>query len=163
VKKRGKRPASTKTVRKQKVSVFFGFHPAGIKPSARSFNVMREDISLLLKTGKSKHGEWIHKGERLPGRNSMPALPQELVDSTNFQPIFAELEVEDDLTDGCAGQFDGKDNYHQVAEWPTKVRAAPPSTLHLPLLSPSLLLRVLGRFHSASGSSPAPMSVASQP
>lgn len=34
VKKRGKRPASTKTVRKQKVSVFFGFNPAGYKPSA---------------------------------------------------------------------------------------------------------------------------------
>eukprot|EP00966_Prymnesium_polylepis_P197942 4586633-Prymnesium_polylepis.1 len=61
---------------------------------------MREDISLLLKTGKAKHGEWIQKGERLPGRDSMPTLPQELVDSTNFQPIFAELENEDDLTDG---------------------------------------------------------------
>ena len=49
---------------------------AGIKPSARSFNVMREDISLLLKTGKAKHGEWIHKGERLPGRTACPTCPQ---------------------------------------------------------------------------------------
>ena len=124
VKKRGKRPASTKTVRKQKVSVFFGFHASGIKPSARSFNVLREDVSLLLKTGKAKHGEWIHNGERLPGRDGMPDLPPELVEATDFQPVFPELEREDDLTDGCAGQFDGKDNYHQVAEWPTKVRAA---------------------------------------
>eukprot|EP00966_Prymnesium_polylepis_P004612 105627-Prymnesium_polylepis.2 len=90
---------------------------------------MREDISLLLKTGKAKHGEWIHKGKRLPGRDSMPDLPLELVEATEFQPIFAELEIEDDLTDGCAGQFDGKDNYHQVAEWPTKARATPPSAL----------------------------------
>lgn len=28
--------------------------------------------------------------------------------------------VQLDLTDGCAAQFDGKDNYHQVAEWPQK-------------------------------------------
>ena len=51
----------------------------------------------------------------------MPDLPPELKEATDFMPIFAELEIEDDLTDGCAGQFDGKDNYHQVAEWPTKV------------------------------------------
>ena len=29
--------------------------------------------------------------------------------------------VQCDLTDGCAAQFDGKVNYHQVAVWPTKV------------------------------------------
>mmetsp|Transcript_25121 Transcript_25121/g.84671 ORF Transcript_25121/g.84671 Transcript_25121/m.84671 type:complete len:497 (+) Transcript_25121:2689-4179(+) len=120
VKKRGKRPESTKTVRKQKVSVFFGFHPAGHKPSARSFNVLREDVSLLLKTGKSKHGEWFHKGERLPGREG-PPLPGGLSEAAAAHPIFPSLEKEVDITDGCAAQFDGKDNYHQVAEWPTKV------------------------------------------
>ena len=41
-KQHGKRPASTRTVRKQRVSVFFGFHPASFKPSARTFNVLRE-------------------------------------------------------------------------------------------------------------------------
>lgn len=123
VKKRGKCPsASTKTVRKQKVSAFFGFHPAGIKPSARSFNVLREDVSLLLQKGKAKHGEWFHKGKRLPGHDLMPELPSGLVEATHCDPIFPALEIEDDLTDGCAGQFDGKDNYHQVAEWPTKVQ-----------------------------------------
>lgn len=121
VKRRGKRLGGTKTVRKQKVAVFFGFHPSTIKPSARSFNVLREDVSLLLKTGKSKHGEWIHKGKRLPGRDGMPPLSAGLTDAEEPHPIFPELEREDDLTDGCAAQFDGKDNYHQVAEWQAKV------------------------------------------
>ena len=63
------------------MSVFFGFHPAGFKPSARTFNVLREDVSLLLKTGKAKHGEWFHKGERLPGRDTQPELPPNLAEA----------------------------------------------------------------------------------
>ena len=123
VKKRGKRPASTKTVRKQRVSVFFGFHPSGVKPSARTFNVLREDISMLMKEGKSKHGEWFHQGMRVPGRNSQqqPSLPANMLEMTEFAPIFPNVEREVDITDGCAAQFDGKDNYYQVAVWPTKV------------------------------------------
>ena len=116
MKKRGKRPASTKTVRKQKVTVFFGFHPAGTKPSARTFNVLREDVSLLLKTGKSKHGEWFHLGKRLPGRDGQPPLleGEGLDEASEPQPIFPALQFEVDITDGCAAQFDGKDNYHQA-------------------------------------------------
>ena len=116
MKKRGKRPASTKTVRKQKVSVFFGFHPAGTKPSARTFNVLREDVSLLLKTGKSKHGEWFHIGKRLPGRDGQPPLleGEGLDEASEPQPILPALQFEVDITDGCAAQFDGKDNYHQA-------------------------------------------------
>ena len=26
-----------------------------------------------------------------------------------------------DITDTCAAQFDGRDNYHQIAEWPSKL------------------------------------------
>lgn len=122
----GKRQAVTKTVRKQKVSVFFGFHPAGIKPSACSFNVLREDVSLLLKTGQAKHGEWFHKGTRLPKSNGhsseLPLLSSsELSEATERKPIFPSVEREVDITDGCAAQFHGRDNYHQVAEWATKV------------------------------------------
>ena len=122
-KQHGKRPASTRTVRKQRVSVFFGFHPASFKPSARTFNVLREDVSLLLKTGKAKHGEWFHKGERLPGRDGQPELSSNLIEAAVATPIFPDVERELDLTDGCAAQFDGKVNYHQVAVWPTKVTA----------------------------------------
>lgn len=121
VRKRNGRPAHEKTVRKQKVSVFFGFHPAGVKPSARTFNVLREDVSRLLMTGKTHHGEWFHMGKRLPGRSTHPPLPTDLVDEATPKPIFPTVEREVDITDGCAAQFDGKDNYHQVAEWPTKV------------------------------------------
>lgn len=31
------------------------------------------------------------------------------------------MEWEVDHTDGCTAQFDGKDNYHQIAEWQAKV------------------------------------------
>ena len=37
---RGRRPASTKTVRRQTVEVFFAFHANGYKPNARSYNVV---------------------------------------------------------------------------------------------------------------------------
>ena len=33
-------------------------------------------------------------------------------------PLFKRVT---DITDTCAAQFDGKDNYHQAAEWPTKL------------------------------------------
>ena len=37
---RGRCPASTKTVRRQTVEVFFAFHANGYKPNARSYNVV---------------------------------------------------------------------------------------------------------------------------
>ena len=36
---------------KQHVDVFFAFHKSGFKPSARSFNVVQEDIDHFLKYG----------------------------------------------------------------------------------------------------------------
>ena len=41
--------------------------------------------------------------------------------ATERKPIFPSVEREVDITDGCAAQFHGRDNYHQVAEWATKV------------------------------------------
>jgi hypothetical protein len=124
VKAHGKRKAHTKTVRKQRVAVFFGFHSAGHKPSARSFNVLREDVTSLMKHGTAKHGEWFHMGRRLPGRSHQEVLPGSLSDMTDTNPIFAALERELDVTDGCAAQFNGKDNYHQVAVWKIKTGVA---------------------------------------
>jgi len=110
-KKHGARPAYSKPVRKQKVSVFFGFHDAGHRPSARTFNVLREDVSSVLKHGTTKHGEWFHKGERLPSTRTRPPPPlpdgDGLNDAAEFAAIFPELEIEADQTDGCAAQFDG--------------------------------------------------------
>ena len=83
-------------VRKQKVSVFFGFHPSSHRPSARTFNVLREDVTSILKHGKSKHGMWFHKGQRLPSTRAQPSLPASsgLVDAETFDPIFPALELE---------------------------------------------------------------------
>ena len=44
---RGRRPASTKTVRRQTVEVFFAFHANGYKPNARSYNVVQVCYSHL--------------------------------------------------------------------------------------------------------------------
>ena len=60
----------------------------------------------------------------VPGRDNLPELSSNLTQATAAKPIFPEVQRELDLTDGCAAQFDGKDNYHQVAEWPTKVGIA---------------------------------------
>jgi len=50
--KRGKRPASSKQVRKQHVDVVFALHPSGYKPDARSFNTAAEDFDCFLKYGR---------------------------------------------------------------------------------------------------------------
>lgn len=63
--RRGKRPASTKQVRKQHVDLFFAFHPSGYKPNARSYNTASEDIDCFLKYGRVRHGEWFLQGQRL--------------------------------------------------------------------------------------------------
>jgi len=47
-------------------------------------------------------------------------LPEGFSERTEQQPDFPEYERKLSVTDGCAGQFDGKDNYHQTAEWFTK-------------------------------------------
>lgn len=53
--KRGKRPAETKTIRKQHVYVFYAFRKAGYRPDARTYNTLAEDVTHFL-----KHGTFLH-------------------------------------------------------------------------------------------------------
>ena len=74
------------------------------------------------------HGEWILKGERLPGgdhRNALPVPNPEdggtatgLSERTAQPPEFAELDEVDDEVDGCAAQFQCGTNEHQVSSPP---------------------------------------------
>jgi len=80
----------------------------------------QEDIDSFLKTGKVKHGEWFLGRERLPGGDRSKPLPADFSERAPQPPDFPEYERKLSVTDGCAGQFDGKDNYHQTAEWHTK-------------------------------------------
>jgi hypothetical protein len=75
---------------------------------------MQEDIDSFLKTGKVKHGEWFHQCQRLPGGDHSKPLPDGFSERPEQPPDFAEYERKLSVTDQCAGQFDGKDNYHQV-------------------------------------------------
>ena len=117
---RGKRPASTKQVRKQHVDLFFAFHPSGYKPNAKSYNTAAEDIDCFLKYGRVRHGEWFHERQRLPGGDHSRPLPDDFSERPEQPPDFPEYERKVSIKDGCAMQFDGKDNYHQVAEWKGK-------------------------------------------
>ena len=114
---RGKRPASTKQVRKQHVDVFFAFHPSGYKPNARSYNTAAEDIDCFLKYGRMRHGECFHNMQRIPGDDHSRELPQGFSEQPEMPPDFPEYRRKLSVKDDCAMQFDGKDNYHQVAEW----------------------------------------------
>jgi hypothetical protein len=115
--RRGKRPASTKQVRKQHVDVFFAFHPSGFKPDARSYNTAAEDIDCFLKYGRVRHGEWFLHGQRLPGGNHSRPLPEGFSERPEQPADFPEYVRKLSIKDGCAMQFDGKDTYHQVSEW----------------------------------------------
>jgi len=119
-KKKG-RAASTKIVRKQRVFVFYGFHAAGYRPDARSYNVLREDVTTFLKTGKFAHGEWFWNGERQPGGDHSQPLPDGIGEAAWATAIFPTIEHETDVVDGCAAQFAGKNNYYQIAVWRTKM------------------------------------------
>lgn len=114
---RGKRLASIKHVRKQHVDVFFAFHPSGYKPNARSYNTAAEDIDCFLKYGRVRHGEWFHQGQRLQGGNHSRPLPEGFSERPIQPADFPEYSRKLSIKDGCAMQFDGKDNYHQVSEW----------------------------------------------
>jgi hypothetical protein len=118
--RRGKRAASTKQVRKQHVDLFFAFHPSGYKPNAKSYNTAAEDIDCFLKYGRVRHGEWFHKRQRLPGGDHSRSLPEGFSERPELPPDFPEYERKLSIKDGCAMQFDGKDNYHQVSEWKGK-------------------------------------------
>ena len=114
VKKRGKRPASTKTVRKQRVAVFYVFHPSSYKPDARSYNVACESIDHFMKHGSFKQGEWFHMGQRLPCARTVPpnradtSLPSSITEAQPALAIFPDYKRVTDITDTCAAQFDGR-------------------------------------------------------
>ena len=111
---KGKRPASSKQVRKQQVDVFFAFQPSGWKPDAHSYNTAAEDIDSFLKYGRVRHGEWFLECQRLPGGDHSRGLPDGFSERPEQPPDFPEYERKLSVKDGCAMQFDGKDNYHQV-------------------------------------------------
>jgi hypothetical protein len=112
---RGRRPASTAQVRKQRVFVVFGMFKAGYKPDARSYNVQREDIEYFLKYGKTLHGEWWYEGKRIPRKGGHREPLPEGLSERNLEAAWApQLTHTLDVLDGCAAQFAGKNNYHQV-------------------------------------------------
>jgi hypothetical protein len=112
---RGTRQASTETVRKQRVFVVFGMFKAGYKPDARSYNVQREDIEYFLKHGETLHGEWWYEGKRIPRVDGhREPLPEGLSEREQEAPWAPQLTHTLDVLDGCAAQFAGKNNYHQV-------------------------------------------------
>ena len=119
------RVASTSTVRKQHVDVFFGFSPVGEKPATRYHITMQLDIDSFLKTGKVLYGEWFYKGKRLPGGDHSRPLPDGVEDWEEGSEelaahILADYDFELEITDGCSGQYDGHSNHHQTAVWLTK-------------------------------------------
>jgi hypothetical protein len=116
--KRGKRPASSKEVRKQHVDVLFALHPSGYKPDARSYNTAAEDFDCFLKYGRVRHGEFFLDCQRLPGGDHSRPLPEGFSERPVQPPDFPEYERKLSVKDGCAMQFDGKDNYHQVLHAP---------------------------------------------
>lgn len=59
-----------------------------------------------------------HRVPRIGGH--IEALPEGFTERPKQPPDFPEYTNRTDATDGCAAQFDGKNNYHQVAEWKVK-------------------------------------------
>jgi hypothetical protein len=119
-------------VRKQHVYIFYAFHHHSFKPSAKSYNLVREDISHFLRHGSFLHGEWFTGGQRCPGgdpsvRVKLPSreeLPSpggdELTERPPLPPDFIELDDELDIVDGCPNQFAYGDNFYQCAVWRSK-------------------------------------------
>ena len=68
----------------------------------------------LLKYGRVRHGEFFLKCQRLPGGDHSRPLPEGFSERPEQAPDFPEMERKLSVKDGCAMQFDGKDNYHQV-------------------------------------------------
>lgn len=124
---------SRRWIYKQRVDIFYAFHKAGFKASARSFNVVQEDIDHWLKYGTMRHGEWFMGGERLPGgdhRQPLPTSKSKLREAPRRPPDFPDMDSRRDKFDGCPNQFSYGTNYHQIAEWQTKT-----SEWHAPALA----------------------------
>ena len=103
------------------------FHPSSYKPDARSYNVACENIDHFMKNGRFLSGAWFHMGERLPCDRTAPPngsgtlLPSSIKEAELARPVFPNYIRVTDITNTCAAQFDGRDNYHQIAEWPSKL------------------------------------------
>jgi hypothetical protein len=108
--------SETRTVRTQTVIMAFGFFDTNYKPDARSFNVQAADLDSILKHGVSISGEWFYSGERLPGGKRRGELPDSIKDREAL-PLFPEVELVIEVTDGAPSQFDNKTHYHQTAAW----------------------------------------------
>eukprot|EP00966_Prymnesium_polylepis_P222310 5143274-Prymnesium_polylepis.1 len=67
-----------------------------------------------------RHGEWFLERQRLPGGDHSRDLPEGFSERAEQPPDFPEYARKLSIKDGCAMQFDGKDNYHQVSEWKGK-------------------------------------------
>lgn len=76
---------------------------------------------MLLKTGRARYCEWIHKGKWLHGERTFLEQAMQSANAADCLPLFPAVELENDLTDGSAAQFYGEDSYLQVAELQTKV------------------------------------------
>ena len=124
----GKRAASSETVRKQHVDVWYGFSPVGEKPATRYHITMQADIGNFLKTGEVLHGEVFYRGKRLPGGDHSRPLPEGIGEWSKDDPdidvlkrhIIEGYDFQLEITDGCSGQYDGHANHHQTATWRTK-------------------------------------------
>ena len=119
--KRKSRSAKPNTDKyRQHVDVFYAFHDSTYKPSARSFNVAREDIDHFLKHGSFLWGEWFTGGQRCPGGDRSEPLPEGLSERPSTPPDFPEYEMALEPTDGAPTQFANATNHHQMASWRTK-------------------------------------------
>ena len=100
---------------------------AGYKPDAVSHNIASEDTDHFLKHGTFLHGEAFHRGVRLPGGNRDNPLPEGFIEGSEHPvvPLMPGLTDTLEVHDGCAGQYAGKTNFHQTAEWLVKTRAWP--------------------------------------
>ena len=120
-----KKNAPAEPVRKQHVDIFYAFHKAGFKPSARSFNVVQEDIDYFLLHGTFRHGEWFLEGQRCPGGDHRVPLPED--GARTERPIapadFPEMRQRLDIFDGSPNQFAYGDNFYQIAVWRAKTAA----------------------------------------
>ena len=121
------------TVYQQRCDVYFAFHKAGFKPSARSYNVVQEDIDHWLKHGSFLHGEWFTHGQRCPGGDHSLPLPGGLCEwgagsrplpeplaACPQKPLFPTYKRQMNITDGCPNQFAYGTNYHQTGVWAAK-------------------------------------------
>ena len=143
-------PCKVNSLYKQHVDVFFAFHKAGFKPSARSFNVVQEDIDHWLRYGSMLHGEWFLNGERCPGGDHRLPLPEGLSERAPATPDFPGMTGRQDKFDGCPNQFAYGTNFHQIAEWLTKTAQWAPAEAATAVALASLVQTVAAAAHTAA-------------